>query len=83
MAEGKLKIYVTGKIEGHTKKEIRAMVENHGYAWSSTINKSLGMLVVGEKPGPKKLEKAREFKIKIVPWEQFLAGLEDRPSGDS
>ena len=57
MSSDKKRIYVTGKIEGFTKKEIRALVEEHGYLWSSTISKSLDLLVTGEKAGPIKLER--------------------------
>jgi Leucine-rich repeat (LRR) protein len=66
------KVYVTGKIEGYTKKEVQKLVEDHGFKWSTTINK-LDILVTGEKPGPKKLKTAEEFGIKVISWEEFVA----------
>ena len=76
MSSDKKRIYVTGKIEGYTKKEIRALVEEHGYHWSNTISKSLDLLVTGEKAGPKKLEKAEQLGIEIISWERFIGDLE-------
>ncbi len=67
-------IYVTGKIPGMTKKEIKAYVERNDYEWAS-LTKSLGLLVVGEKPGSNKLEKAKKYGIHIKSWEEFNAEL--------
>ncbi|MHA2329504.1 MAG: BRCT domain-containing protein [Candidatus Hodarchaeales archaeon] len=65
-------MYVTGKIQGYIKKEIQKFVEDHGFEWSTSINK-LDILVIGEKPGPEKLKKAEEFAIKVMSWEEFIA----------
>jgi NAD-dependent DNA ligase len=59
MSEGKPKVYVTGKIAGHTKEAVRAIVEEHGYQWSPTVSKNLTLLITGETSGPVKLEKAQ------------------------
>ncbi len=75
MTEEKLKVYVTGKIAGHTKEAVRAIVEEHGYRWSSTVSKNLAMLITGEKPGSKKLEKAKALGIRVLSWEKFVATL--------
>ncbi|MFQ5980787.1 MAG: BRCT domain-containing protein [Candidatus Heimdallarchaeota archaeon] len=74
------KIYVTGKVAGRTKKETRAFVEEHGFAWPATISKNLDLLVTGAKAGLKKLEKAEQLGIKVLPWETFVVDLnkEDR-----
>ena len=66
------KIYVTGKIQGYIKKEVQKFVEDHGFEWSTSINK-LDILVTGENPGLEKLKKAEEFAIKVVSWEEFIA----------
>ncbi|MHA2096834.1 MAG: NAD-dependent DNA ligase LigA, partial [Candidatus Hodarchaeales archaeon] len=52
-------IYVTGKVPEMTKKAIKSLVESYNYEWAS-LTKSLGLLVIGENPGGKKLEKARK-----------------------
>ena len=69
------KVYVTGKIEGMTKKEVQALVESYGYEWSSSITGTLDLLVLGEKAGPKKIEKAKELGIRTLSWDDFKASL--------
>jgi len=70
IGEGK-RIYVTGKIPGMSKKEVQALIENLGFEWSNTISKKLDFLVVGEKPGAKKLSKAKDLKIPLKDWKDF------------
>lgn len=67
-------IYVTGKIEGMTKSDIRKIVEQQGYEWAS-LSKKLDLLVVGEKPGQTKLDKARKYGLTIKTWEEFQKDL--------
>ena len=42
--------------------------------WWNEIDK-LNFLIIGEKPTKKKVEAAKEFKIKIIDQEQFLKML--------
>ncbi|MHA1331026.1 MAG: BRCT domain-containing protein, partial [Candidatus Hodarchaeales archaeon] len=70
IGEGK-RIYVTGKIPGMSKKEVQALIENLGFEWSNSISKKLDFLVVGEKPGAKKLSKAKDLKIPLKDWKDF------------
>ena len=67
-------IYVTGKVEGMTKREVKKFVEQQGYEWVS-LTKKLDLLVYGEDPGPAKLKKAREYGLTIKPWEEFVKKL--------
>ena len=53
------KVYVTGKIAGMTKEEVKATVLSAGYKWSSSVSKNLDILVFGENAGPSKLKKAQ------------------------
>lgn len=73
--EGK-KVYVTGKIEGITKEDIRTKIEQKGYVWSSSITKNLDLLIEAEKPGPSKIEKAKNLGIPIISWDKFAELLE-------
>ncbi|MFW9993041.1 MAG: BRCT domain-containing protein [Candidatus Odinarchaeota archaeon] len=68
---GPMRIYVTGKIQDYTKKEIREMVEKKGFKWSATIGKNLDFLVTGYKPGPTKIEKADKLRITTIGWDEF------------
>lgn len=67
-------VYVTGKVEGMTKKEIQAFLEQNNYEWAS-VTKSLDLLVVGDNPGKAKLEKAQKFGVQIKKWEEFIQDL--------
>ncbi|MFX0050167.1 MAG: NAD-dependent DNA ligase LigA [Candidatus Hermodarchaeota archaeon] len=67
-------VYVTGKIENRTKKEIQALLEENNYEWAS-VTKTLDLLVVGDNPGKAKLEKAKKFGIEIKKWKDFLQDL--------
>jgi len=65
------KIYVTGKIHGYNKDEIEEIVNKAGAIYASGILKSLDLLIIGDRPGPSKLEKARNWGIKTMSWEEF------------
>ncbi|MFX0014860.1 MAG: NAD-dependent DNA ligase LigA [Candidatus Hermodarchaeota archaeon] len=67
-------IYVTGKIEGIPKKDLKRVIEQQGYEWAS-ISKKLDLLVIGEKPGESKLEKARKYGVTIKTWKEFSKEL--------
>ncbi|MHA1168532.1 MAG: NAD-dependent DNA ligase LigA [Candidatus Hodarchaeales archaeon] len=72
-----LKVYVTGKIQDLTKKEIQQLVEDDPhYEWSKSVSKNLAYLVVGEKPGKKKLEKAADKGITVISWDEFSKKLQ-------
>ena len=66
------KLYVTGSVDGMTKKDIEAKVEELGFEWSSSISKNLSMLVYGKNAGQAKLDKASQLGIEILTWEEFL-----------
>ncbi|NHJ01018.1 MAG: DNA ligase (NAD(+)) LigA [Candidatus Heimdallarchaeota archaeon] len=68
--ENSISIYVSGKIEGLTKRELQDILSSHGYEWAP-LTKKLDLLVLGEKPGSKKIEKAKQYGIKIETWDKF------------
>lgn len=65
-------VYVTGKIEGKTKKEIQNFLKKYNYEWASSVTKNLDILVTGDKPGVAKLKKARQYGIQIKTWNDFI-----------
>ena len=67
-------VYVTGKIPGLTKREVKSYIAQHGYEWAS-LSKKLDLLVIGEKPGSAKIEKARKFGLIIKTWQEFRKDL--------
>ena len=64
------KIYVTGKIQDLNKAEIRYIVEQLGFQWSTTIS-SLTLLVIGKNPGQNKIETADRLNIRKLSWDEF------------
>jgi DNA ligase (NAD+) len=69
----KKRVYVTGKIEGMTKTDVRKFVESKGYEWSTSISGKLDLLIFGERAGPKKIQKAKQLGIRLLSWDEFLA----------
>ncbi len=66
-----MKIYVTGKVEGITKTELKAMLEDKGIDFANGVTKTLDYLVLAENPGEKRQEQADGFGIKMIGWEEF------------
>ena len=57
----------TGGFKKISRSEAKVLVENNGGNVLGSISKKLNMLVIGDsKPTKKKVEKAKEMKIKIV-----------------
>ena len=60
-------IMFTGGFKKISRSEAKVLVENNGGNVLGSISKKLNMLVIGDsKPTKKKVEKAKEMKIKIV-----------------
>ena len=57
----------TGGFEKISRSEAKSLVEKNGGKVLGSVSKKLNILVVGNsKPTKKKIEKAKEFKIKII-----------------
>ena len=70
--ESKGKVYVTGSVPSMTKEQVQKIVEKRGYEWSTSISGKLKYLIMGEKPGQAKIDKAVKIGIKVMTWEKFL-----------
>jgi DNA ligase (NAD+) len=68
----------TGGFQKISRSEAKALAENNGGKVLGTISKKLDFLVVGEtKPTKKKIDQAKELKIKIITekdWKKILNG---------
>ena len=62
---------ITGKLVGISRSEAKSLIENNSGKILSNVNKKLDFLIVGEKPTPKKVNQAKELKIKILNQEEF------------
>jgi DNA ligase (NAD+) len=60
-----LSFVITGSLPGHTRQEVKALIERYGGRVSSSVSGKTSFLVQGENPGSK-LEKAQKLGIPIL-----------------
>lgn len=72
--EGKTFLY-TGTFANFSREALEAKIEAHGGKLLSGISKKLNYLIVGENPGPSKVEKARKLTVPMISEEEFVALL--------
>lgn len=73
VGEGKLKgltFVFTGELENFTREEAKRLVEEEGARVTSSVSKKTSYVVAGKNPGSK-LDKAREYGVKIIGEEEF------------
>ena len=66
---------LTGKLNGISRAEAKSLIEENTGTTVSTVSKKLNFLIVGEKPTKRKIETAKELKVKIIDESQFLRML--------
>ena len=66
---------LTGKLEGISRAEAKSLIEENSGTTVSSISKKLNYLIIGDKPTKRKVETAKELKIKIIDENQFLKML--------
>ena len=66
---------VTGKLNGISRAEVKSLIEENSGKTISSVSKKLNFLIVGEKPTKKKVDYAKELKIKIINQAEFLKML--------
>ena len=66
---------VTGKLNGISRAEIKTLIEENSGITVSSVSNKLDYLITGEKPTKRKVESAKQLKIKIVKQEEFLKML--------
>jgi DNA ligase (NAD+) len=64
---------ITGTLDGMTREEASALIEDHGGRVTSSVSKKTSFLVAGKEPGSK-LDKARENGVPIID-EHTLRGM--------
>ena len=70
-----MNIVISGVFANHTRDEYKAMIEKHGGKNVSSISSKTTFVLVGEKMGPSKLQKAESLGVKIVDEDTFLKML--------
>ena len=77
---GKLKnktFMITGKLNGVSRAEVKSLIEKNSGTTVSNVSKKLNYLIVGEKPTKRKIELAKNLKIKILDQKQFFILLNE------
>ena len=69
----------TGKLDGISRAEAKSLIEKNSGSIITNISKKLDYLIVGEKPTKKKVDSAKNLKIKILNQKDWLKML-DKPS---
>ncbi len=71
-----LTFVITGTLP-KPRKEVEAMIEEHGGHAASSVSRSTDYLVVGESPGSK-LEKAKKYGVKTISYEELTEMIKGR-----
>ncbi len=66
---------VTGKLNGISRAEVKSLIEENSGKTISSVSKKLNFLIIGEKPTKKKVDYAKELKIKVIDQAGFLKML--------
>ena len=66
---------LTGKLDGISRAEAKFIIEENSGSIVSNVSKKLDYLIIGEKPTKRKVETAKELKIKILTQKEWSAML--------
>ena len=56
---------LTGKLEGISRAEAKSLIEQNSGSIVSNVSKKLNYLIIGDKPTKRKIDTAKELKIKF------------------
>ena len=65
----------TGKLTNMSRSEAKDLIEQNSGSVISNVSKKLDFLIIGEKPTKRKIENAKELKIKIITQSEWLKML--------
>jgi DNA ligase (NAD+) len=65
----------TGKLLNISRSEAKNLIENNSGSLVSNVSKRLDFLIIGEKPTKRKVESAKELKIKIITQSEWMKML--------
>ena len=63
---------VTGKLNGMSRAEVKSLIEENSGTILSSVSIKLNYLITGDKPTKRKVESAKQLKIKIIEQNEFL-----------
>ena len=62
---------LTGKLDGMSRAEAKSVIELNSGSVVSNVSKKLDYLIIGEKPTKRKIDMAKELKVKIISQEEW------------
>ncbi|MDC0469552.1 NAD-dependent DNA ligase LigA [Candidatus Pelagibacter sp.] len=65
----------TGKLLNISRSEAKNLIEKNSGSLVSNVSKNLDFLIIGEKPTKRKVESAKELKIKIITQSEWMKML--------
>ena len=65
----------TGKLTNISRSEAKNLIEQNSGSLVSNVSKKLDFLIIGEKPTKRKVDSAKELKIKIISQSDWLKML--------
>ncbi len=66
---------ITGKLDGMSRAEAKSLIEQNSGSIISSVSKKLNYLIIGDKPTKRKVDFAKELKIKILNQSEFIKFL--------
>ena len=75
---------ISGTFRGHSRDELKALIETHGGKNISAVSSNVDYLLAGDNMGPAKLAKAKKLGIEIISEDDFMRMIsseEPRPTG--
>ena len=66
---------ITGKLVNMSRAEAKSLIEESSGTIVSGVSKKLDYLIIGEKPTKRKIESAKELKIRILTQKEWSAML--------
>lgn len=69
-------IVISGKFEGRSRDDMKALVEEHGGKNLAAVSANVDFIVAGDNMGPAKRQKAEKLGVKILSEAEFMALIE-------
>ena len=75
------KVVLTGSLTNFTRTQASEILENYGAKVSGSVSKATDLVIAGENAGSK-LDKAKQFNVKIISEEEFVKILDELQGGN-
>ncbi len=63
---------ITGKLDGISRAEAKSLIEQNSGSIVSNVSKKLDYLIIGDKPTKRKIDTAKQLKIKVLTQSEWL-----------